>query len=276
MKKGRYAKPGVKTGYGYHTAIASSYINRNTGEKIDETEYNKLSPEKKQQFEEKAELHEIRPYSARPFQAGPLNMESYGFATVGKVTPAKIEAMKTHLAKLYAEGKITREALDKIFGHGELQKHGGRGHMEHGGEGAPMASALRRSIDDILKRAEQIKKEQQEKKPETQQTPAPAPTPAPQPPRAETDAVPVPSTQTVNTRLAEMIKNEAMQRDKMESTPQSTPTENKPSVAPQSQTASYDNSSRPSMVSATNNWAPNLRSAQSYITETPKQQSAQA
>ena len=55
IKAGEYATPGVATAYGYHTAIASSYINNATGQKIDETSYRNLSKD-----EQKSLLQSIK------------------------------------------------------------------------------------------------------------------------------------------------------------------------------------------------------------------------
>jgi murein DD-endopeptidase MepM/ murein hydrolase activator NlpD len=257
MKKGRYAKPGVSTGYGYHSAVASSYVDEKTGKILDETEYNKLSAEEKKKYTERAEIHGIRPYNARPFQAGPLNMSSYGFATVGKMTPAKVEAMKNHLAKLYSEGVITKEALENIFGHGELQKHGNRGIMQPGGEGAPMAGALRDSIDEILKRGEEMKKKQQP----LPQVPMPpqAPTQAP----IKTDIVPENRTDiptTINQAAIEKASTIPTQTQQTRSM-----NTQQPNMA-QETTSQNDRHINP-----LNSWTPNLRSAESYVTQKQQQ-----
>lgn len=158
IKKARYDKKGVSTPYGYHTAISSSFVDPKTGEKIDETAYNKLSASQKERFVEQGEVHQIRdPKTTRPWQAGELNPDSYGLVTVGAVTAAKQEATKRHLAEMVASGQLPKEALSQIYGHGELQSHGKRDILEKGQpEGSGMARRLRPQAGEILRMSEEI------------------------------------------------------------------------------------------------------------------------
>jgi hypothetical protein len=163
IKGGKYDTAGVgrATAYGYHTAIASSYVDKD-GNKITEKQYAALNSAQKQAYTEKAELHEIRPHTTRPWQAGPLNATSYGLVTVGEVTPAKIAAAKEHLAKMYAAGQISKDAIRNTYGHGELQTHGNRATLDKGKtpEGSPLSVPLRGAFEDIIKRGEEIKAQQ--------------------------------------------------------------------------------------------------------------------
>lgn len=159
IKKARYTEKGVSTPLGYHTAISSSFVDPKTGEKIDETSYNKLSESQKERFVEQGEVHQIRdPKTTRPWQARELNPDSYGLVTVGAVSAAKQETAKRHLAEMVASGQLPKEALSQIYGHGELQSHGKRNILERGQpEGSGMARRLRPQAGEILRMSEELK-----------------------------------------------------------------------------------------------------------------------
>ena len=154
---------------GYHAAVASFYHNKETGQKIDETAFNKLSKTEQQNYVEKAEVHQLRNPSKRvssmggvnPTTGKPWNADTYAVVRVGKMSPEKIRAYEEHLAEKYARGEIPEVAIRNIYGDGALRPEK-RGHLEKstGGEGVADASHINKGR--IFARSEEIKKQMQQ------------------------------------------------------------------------------------------------------------------
>ena len=173
--------------FGYNTAIISNYIDKD-GNKISEQEWNKLPKSKKQLYTEKAEVHQIRPEDVRPNQIRKTtdadtprvelgkelnNPNALGVVAVGRSSPEKARAGQEYLAELIATGKMKPEALQSIYGHGEIQPNEGRATMDKGKrpEGHVIAAATRANTDKILQRAEEIKAQLEQQNQTAEQQP---------------------------------------------------------------------------------------------------------
>lgn len=179
---------------GYHAAVASFYHNKETGEKIDETSYNKLPNSQKQNYIEKAEVHQLRNPNKRVASMGGINpttgkswnADTYAVVRVGKMSPEKIRAYEDHLAEKLARGEIPELAIRNIYGDGQLRP-AERGHLEKstGGEGVSDAKNINKQR--IFERAEKIREQIQQQQAQPQVTVTPPNT------QTQQDQAPVPA-----------------------------------------------------------------------------------
>jgi hypothetical protein len=169
LQKGEDARG---SSYGYNTAIISSYVDA-SGNRLSEAEWKRLSDSEKQNYTEKAEVHQIRSEDVRPNQMKGStssarsnigkeldNTNALGVVTIGSDSPAKQAAAQNYVADLLARGVITEEALSSTYGHGEVQPDEGRASLDPGKtpEGSYMAESIRNNVDEIKKKAEEIRK----------------------------------------------------------------------------------------------------------------------
>jgi len=162
--------------FGYNTAIVSTYQDE-SGNKITEQEWKKLPKSQKSLYTEQAEVHQIRPENVRPNQIRKTsdpdtprskeigtelnNTNALGIVTIGSDSAAKQDATRKYLAELIATGKMSEDALNSVYGHGEIQNDDGRPFMDpkKTPEGSVMAKAVRENVEEIKQIAEEMKKD---------------------------------------------------------------------------------------------------------------------